>query len=161
MSEGSPEGRVESINVSGGGVPKSGRLEAWVSRNGLYGDTQGNQKLHGGPDRAVCVFSAELIEALRNEGHPIGFGTTGENLTVAGVDWATVVPGTAWKAGDAILEITSYTAPCKTIQNSFSDKRYKRISQKVNSGWSRVYARVLQEGKVRVGALFTAVSLLK
>ena|SRR5687767_4815345 len=154
-------GRVESINVSGGGVPKTSRREAWISRNGVYGDAQANRKIHGGPDRAVCIYAVEVIEALQNEGHPIGFGTTGENLTVSGIDWALVVPGTIWKAGDSVLEMASYTAPCKTIRDSFSDKRYKRISQKVNPGWSRVYARVLEEGRVRVGSGFIAVSLLK
>lgn len=154
-------GRVESINVSGGGVPKSGRLEAWISRNGVYGDSQANRKLHGGPERAVCIFAVERIEALQREGHPIGFGTTGENLTVSGVDWDLVVPGTVWAAGHSVLEIASYTAPCKTIRDSFSDKRYKRISEKINPGWSRVYARVIKEGRVRVGAAFISVSLLK
>lgn len=154
-------GRIEAINVSGGGVPKTGRREVWISRDGVYGDAQANRKLHGGPERAVCIYSAELIGLLQNEGHPIAFGTTGENLTVAGVEWARVVPGTVWRAGDAVLEIASYTAPCRTIRHSFSDGRYKRISQKVNPGWSRVYARVLQVGRARVGADFAAVSLLK
>lgn len=162
MSEAPGEaGRIESINVSGGGVPKTSRVEAWISRNGVYGDSQADQKLHGGPERAVCIYTVELIEALQNEGHPIAFGTTGENLTVSGVDWELVVPGSVWKAGESVLEITSYTAPCKTIRDSFSDKRYKRIAQKVNPGWSRIYARVLEEGRVRVGAGFVAVSLLK
>ena len=162
MSELLPDGgRVESINVSGGGVPKSGRREAWISRTGVYGDAQADRKLHGGPERAVCIYSVELIEALQSEGHPIGFGTTGENLTVSGVDWTSVEPGTIWRAGDSVLQIASYTAPCKTIRDSFLDKRYKRISQKVNPGWSRVYARVLEEGRVRVGSGFIAVSLLK
>lgn len=162
MSAGAGEvGRIESINVSGGGVPKSPRPEAWISRNGVYGDSQADRKLHGGPERAVCIYSAEVIEALRQEGHPIEFGTTGENLTVSGVDWGRVMPGTVWRAGEAVLEIASYTAPCKTIRDSFADKRYKRISQKVNPGWSRVYARVSEEGRVRVGNAFAAVSLLK
>ena len=156
-----PVGRVESINVSGGGVPKSTRVDAWISRNGVYGDAQANRRLHGGPERAVCIYALELIEALRTEGHPITIGTTGENLTIAGLDWALVEPGTVWRAGDSVLEIASYTAPCKTIRDSFLDKRYKRISHKVNPGWSRVYARVLEEGRVRVGSAFRAVSLLK
>jgi len=154
-------GRIESINVSEGGVPKEARPEAWISRNGVHGDSHTDLRFHGGPDRAVCIFSREIIEALRREGHPIGPGTTGENLTVSGIDWATVVPGTVWQAGDSVLEIASYTSPCKTIQDSFTDKRYKRIAQKVNPGWSRVYARVREEGQVRVGAGFTAVSVLK
>lgn len=154
-------GRIESINVSGGGVPKSSRPEAWISRSGVYGDAQADRRLHGGPERAVCIYSVEVIRALQNEGHPIGFGTTGENLTISGVEWNLVVPGTVWRAGDSVLEVASYTAPCKTIRDSFIDKRYKRISQKVNPGWSRVYARVLEDGRVRVGAGFVAVSLLK
>ena len=155
------DGRIESINVSGGGVPKVFRPEAWISRNGMYGDNQANRKLHGGPERAVCIYSLELIQALQAEGHPVRVGTTGENLTVSGLDWEAVVPGTVWRAGDALLEVASYTAPCKTIRDSFVDKRYKRISQKVNPGWSRVYARVLEEGRVRAGDGFVAVSLLK
>ena len=158
---GADRGVVESINVSGGGVPKVGRPEVWISRLGVYGDAQADRKLHGGPERAVCIYSAEIIKALQAEGHPIGLGTTGENLTVFGADWAGVAPGSVWRAGGAVLEIASYAAPCKTIRDSFSDKRYKRISQKVNPGWSRVYARVLEEGRVRVGDVFVAVSLLK
>lgn len=158
---GATDGRIESINVSGGGVPKVFRPEAWISRNGVYGDAQADRRLHGGPDRAVCIYSLDVIRALRAEGHPVGVGATGENLTVSGVDWELVVPGSVWRAGDALLEVASYTAPCKTIRDSFSDKRYKRISQKVNPGWSRVYARVLEEGRVRAGDCFVAVSLLK
>jgi MOSC domain-containing protein YiiM len=154
-------GRIESINVSGGGVPKVSRPEAWISSNGVYGDAQADRRLHGGPDRAVCIYSLEVIRALQNEGHPVGVGTAGENLTISGVSWELVAPGTVWRAGAALLEVASYTAPCKTIRDSFTDKRYKRISQKVNPGWSRVYARVLEEGRVRAGDAFVAVSLLK
>ena len=155
------DGRIESINVSGGGVPKVSRPEAWISRNGVYGDNQADRKHHGGPDRAVCIYAIEVIQALQAEGHPVGVGGTGENLTVSGLNWELVAPGTVWRAGDALLEVASYTAPCKTIRDCFLDKRYKRISQKVNPGWSRVYARVLEEGRVRAGSAFVAVSLLK
>lgn len=161
MEVAAASGRIESINVSGGGVPKVSRPEAWISRNGVYGDAQANRKLHGGPDRAVCIYAIEVIRALQAEGHPVGVGTTGENLTISGVSWELVAPGTIWRAGDALLEVASYTAPCKTIRDSFADKRYKRIAYKVNPGWSRVYARVIEEGRVRAGAGFVAVSLLK
>jgi MOSC domain-containing protein YiiM len=49
------------------------------------------------------------------------------------------------------LEITSYAAPCGSIRASFAGGRFKRISQKVNPGESRLYARVLREGRVRAG----------
>lgn len=71
----------------------------------------------------------------------------GENLTLFGLDWAQVLPGSRLKLGESVLlEITAYTSPCKTITDSFADGYYNRISQKLNPGWSRVYARVLQPG---------------
>ena len=53
--------------------------------------------------------------------------------------------------GDAILEVTGFTKPCQTIRDSFMHERFIRLSQKHYPGWSRVYARVLREGMVRVG----------
>ena len=68
-----------------GGVPKRSVLEAAVVKTGIEGDRQQNLKMHGGPDRAVCLFSLELLERLQDEGHPIGAGSSGENLTLAGL----------------------------------------------------------------------------
>ncbi len=144
-------GSIESINVSGGGVPKLPVARAVVSVHGVEGDSQADKRHHGGPDRAVCVYSWELIEALRAEGHPIDPGAAGENLTIAGLDWQTIMPGTRLRAGTALLEVTSYTVPCRTIRRAFIEERFTRISQQTNPGWSRVYARVLVEGEVSRG----------
>jgi MOSC domain-containing protein YiiM len=148
-------GKVFSINCSEGGVPKLPVPEALVSVSGVFGDSQNNRKHHGGPDRAVCLFSLERIRALQEEGHPIGTGTTGENLTISGLDWDLVIPGSILEMGDAILEVTSYTTPCRTIRESFIDWRFMRMSHKHHPGWSRVYARVLKEGMVRNGDMVT------
>jgi MOSC domain-containing protein YiiM len=147
----SDRGLVFSVNASQGGVPKLPVGEAMVTAFGLDSDSQRNLKIHGGPDRAVCIFSLERILALQAEGHPIGTGTTGENLTVSELEWDLVVPGTLLEAGDALLEIVTYTVPCRTIRESFLDEKFSRLSQKHYPGWSRVYARVLREGLVRVG----------
>jgi MOSC domain-containing protein YiiM len=123
-----------------------------VSRLGLVGDAQDDTKHHGGPDRAVCVYSLERIRALQTEGHPIDLGTVGENVTIEGIDWELVVPGAQMRLGDhVVLEIASFTDPCKTIKASFVDGRFIRIAQKLHPGWSRVYARVLAEGEIRFG----------
>ena len=145
-------GRIASLNISNGGVPK-GRIDgAQVSRLGLQKDVQRDTKGHGGPERAVCVYSLERIRALQAEGHPIDMGTVGENITVEGIDWDLVVPGTRIRLGErVILEVASYTDPCKTIRESFIDGRFVRISQKLHPGWSRVYTRVLSEGHIRSG----------
>ena len=144
-------GTVFSINTSPGGVPKLPVSEAMVTATGLDSDSHSNLKYHGGVDRAVCIYSIERILALQEEGHPIGTGSTGENLTVTGLDWDLVVPGSSLEVGEALLEIVSYTTPCRTIRDSFSGEKFSRISQKHFPGWSRVYARVLEEGTIRQG----------
>lgn len=144
----SASGVVLLVNVSAGGVPKEPIDRTTVRPGGVDGDRQRNLKYHGGPLRAVCIYSMELIEALRREGHPIAPGTAGENLTLSGVDWSLVTPGSLLRAGDAELRITSYTDPCRTISASFAGGRFGRISQKTNPGWSRVYAEVLREGQI-------------
>ena len=145
-------GTVMSINVSGGGVPKRCVTDAKVSRLGLHNDAHNDTKGHGGPDRAVCIFSLEKIRNLQQEGHPIDVGTAGENVTVEGIDWSLVLPGARMRLGkEVLLEIASFTSPCKTIKASFVDGRFSRISEKLYPGWSRVYARVLSEGEIHSG----------
>ncbi len=145
-------GILASINVSGGGVPKGRISRAKVSRLGLQNDAQNDTKHHGGPERAVCVYSLERIRVLQAEGHPIDVGTVGENVTVEGIDWDLVVPGTRLRLGkEVLLEVASFTSPCKTIKESFIDGRFVRISQKLYPGWSRVYAMVLAEGEIHAG----------
>ena len=153
MSSGRPPyPHVHRINVSDGGVPKQPVLEARVTEKGVEGDRQRNLKVHGGADRAVCLYSLELLERLQDEGHPIDAGSSGENLTVAGLEWELIQPGVVLSVGpDLLLEVKSYTGPCSQNASWFRDGDYQRISQKKNPGWSRVYARVLRDGVVRPG----------
>jgi MOSC domain-containing protein YiiM len=151
-----PHPHVHQISVSDGGVPKRPVFEAKVGKTGVGGDRQENLKFHGGPDRAVCLYSLELIERLQDEGHPIDVGLSGENLTIAGLEWDLVKPGAVLSLGpDLQLEVTSYTSPCSKNGRWFRDDDFSRISQNANPGWSRVYARVLREGIVRPGDTVT------
>jgi MOSC domain-containing protein YiiM len=85
--------RVVQVNVNPeGGVPKLPVSEAFVGVYGVQGDLQRDVFFHGGPLRAVCLYSLELIEALQAEGHPITPGSTGENLTLSGLDWDWLAP---------------------------------------------------------------------
>lgn len=145
-------GHVHSINVSLGGVPKLPVAAVRVGIGGLSGDAQRDLRHHGGPDRAVCLWSLQVIEALRREGHPVEVGSTGENLTVSGLAWERLGPGSRLRVGEhVLLEITGYATPCRTIWGSFRFRRYGRISQKKHPGQSRLYARVLEAGEVRQG----------
>ena len=147
-------GRVVQINVAPeGGVPKRPVLAALLTAHGVAGDRQLDLKHHGGPERAVCLFGQERIAALAAEGHPIAPGSTGENLTIAGLAWDELQPGSRLAIGDGvILEISGPAPPCNTIAASFCDGAFTRISDKRHPNWSRLYARVLVEGLVREGA---------
>jgi MOSC domain-containing protein YiiM len=139
--------RIAQISVSPGGVPKLPVAAARVTTLGLEGDAQRDHEHHGGPDRALCLFSQERIRTLQAEGHPITPGSIGENLTIEGIDWNRVSPGAYLRLGEAVVaQVTRYTAPCFNITASFRHRDYSRVSQTRHPGDSRVYARVLREG---------------
>jgi MOSC domain-containing protein YiiM len=150
--------RIVQISVSPGGVPKRAVPSARVTTQGVEGDAQRDREHHGGPDRALCLYSHERILALQAEGHPISPGSIGENLTIEGLDWSRVTPGSCLRLGtDVLAQVTTYTAPCLNITASFRDRDHSRVSQKRHPGDSRVYARVLREGSLGSG---DAVQLL-
>jgi MOSC domain-containing protein YiiM len=145
--------RVVQVNVNpDGGVPKYPVSSAEVTVNGVTGDRQRDRRNHGGPSRAVSLYSHDLIQALQAEGHAITPGSAGENLTIEGLDWPALQVGDRLRIGRRLrIEITGYAAPCENIIDSFAGGKFIRISQKVNPGWSRLYARVLDEGTVHEG----------
>ncbi|CAN5847097.1 MOSC domain-containing protein [soil metagenome] len=144
-------GRVHQINVSGGGVPKLPVDEAQITFSGVSGDRQADLRYHGGPDQKVCLYSLEVIEGLRAEGHPIDPGSAGENLTLSGFDWTRVTPGAQLRIGQALIEVTYPAVPCAKNARWFKDGKFSRILESRHPGWSRMYGRVLEEGHVAVG----------
>ena len=145
-------GRIVQLSVSPGGVPKRPLPEARVTALGLEGGAHRDLEHHGGPERAVCLFSLERIHALQAEGHPIVPGAIGENVTVEGLDWSRVAPGSRLQLGaEVVIEVTRYTTPCMNIAPAFKGGHFARVSEKRHPGDSRVYARVLQTGTVRAG----------
>jgi MOSC domain-containing protein YiiM len=149
---------IVQVNVSTSGVPKLPVLAAEVTALGIVGDGHNDSKNHGGPDRALCLFSLERIAAMAKEGHATTPGAVGENVTVQGLDWDLVVPGSKLQLGSILVEITRYTTPCKTNERWFMNGDFNRMHQNVHPGWSRVYARVLEPGTIRPG---DPVELLK
>jgi MOSC domain-containing protein YiiM len=154
-------GEVAAINVSRGGVPKSAVAEAEIGPAGVVGDGQKVRRHHGRPSQALCLWSLEVVEALAGEGHPIVPGGAGENLTLAGLDWAALRPGVRLVLGDGpdapVAEITGWTEPCTTIADCFSDRGFRRIDHSLRPGWSRAYAAVVRGGPVRAGARVTVL----
>lgn len=149
-------GRVTQVSTSRGGVPKravDGSVE--VGYAGLAGDRQDDREHHGRPMQAVCLWSAEVIAALRAEGHPVTAGAAGENLTVTGLDWAGLRPGARLAVGAGerplLLALTGWAVPCSKNAPWFRDGDFRRMAHDRHPGWSRAYARVLRPGPVRAG----------
>ena len=133
-------------------MPKHAVDRAQVTVSGIAGDAHRNREHHGGPDRAICLYTVEAIRALAAEGHAVRAGTLGENVTVEGLDWAAIAPGARLQLADEVLlEITRYTTPCVNIRAAFVGGDFARVSQKRHPGFSRVYARVVREGIIRTG----------
>ena len=149
---GMADGRLLQVNVSPGGVPKRAVPTARITTGGVEGDRQQAITVHGGPHRAVSLLGIEAIRRVAAEGHPIGPGTTGENLTTEGFDVSALPLGTRLAIGDEVeLELSAPTNPCRTIRHSFKDLRFGRLSMSTHPTDSRMYARVLREGTVRPG----------
>ncbi len=144
-------GTVAQISTSDGGVPKVAVSSADIGPRGVLGDRQADRKHHGRPFQALCLWSTDVIDALRAEGHPIHPGAAGENLTVSGLDWSAVRPGVRLRVGSVLLEVTYPTSPCRKNARWFIDGDFNRMHDSKHPGWSRMYARVLEEGLVRTG----------
>lgn len=144
-------GAVVQLNVSDGGVPKLPVDELAVSRRGATGDRQAARQHHGRPFQALCLWSTEVIDGLRSEGHPIAPGLAGENITVAGVDWAALRPGVRLRIGEVLAEVSAWATPCKKNAAWFVNRDFNRMDHGRHPGWSRAYAWVREPGRIRPG----------
>lgn len=135
------------INTSPGGMPKRPIDAAKVTRDGVAGDWQKNRKYHGGPDRAVCLFSEELYGWLREQGVKGLFnGSIGENFTTRGIDLMSLRPGDRLRVGrECVIELTDVREPCRQLKKW--DARFPKLILG-RSGW---LARVTVEGEVKPG----------
>ena len=88
-----------------GGAPKPSVSILDIRANGCIGDYQRDKKHHGGPNRAVCIFSQDVIEDLNSEGHPIKAGDCGENIVFSGLDWNSLRPGDQLELVIAFLKL--------------------------------------------------------
>ncbi len=142
---------LAQLNISAGGMPKLPVLSGVLTADGLEEDWQLNRKYHGGPDRAVCVYSVELYAALREEGVQVYPGQLGENFTTKGIDLCGLAVGDRLLVGGCVIELTSVRAPCRQLNRWHAD--LMRLI-KGRSGW---LARVVVGGPVVSGDTISLV----
>ena len=150
-------GTVAQLNVSGGGVPKASVPAVEVGPRGIMGDVQRTRLHHGRAWQALCLWSSEVIARLQTEGHPIAAGCAGENITVSGLDWRDVRTGVRLRIGEVLCETSLYALPCASNAPWFLDRRFVRMHHDTEDGVSRIYASVLEPGRIATGDTVTIV----
>jgi MOSC domain-containing protein YiiM len=151
-------GEVVQINISPGGLPKFPVSEGLISTFGIEGDVQAHPKIHGGPRKAILLIASEVVDELAARGYPVFYGALGENLTTRGIPIRDLRIGDRLRAGDALLEITQPRGPCtaldafgESLKTEVYDTRVKALDpESPRWGMSGFYARVIEEGVVRV-----------
>jgi MOSC domain-containing protein YiiM len=144
-------GTVQGLFRSRGGVPKHAVETVEVGARGVMGDVQKTRQHHGRPWQALCVWSAEVVNRLHTEGHPIVPGSAGENISIGGLDWDVVLPGSKLTIGPVVVELSLYALPCAKNAQWFADRNFERIHHRTERGVSRIYGSVLHGGPIRVG----------
>ncbi len=134
-----------------GGVPKLPVDTLVVTDTGCVGDRQNDLKHHGGPTRAVCLLLDSVLSRLISEGHPIGPGSTGENILIDGLEPDSFTTGVVLDFETVTLEITGPAPPCKTIKASFLNEGFTALSHKRDASQTRWYASVVKAGTLNVG----------
>ena len=131
--------------------PVTGPLR--LERLDLDGDEQADLTVHGGPDKAVCVYPADHFPFWRQTlARPdLTAGAFGENFTVAGIVESTVCLGDVFEIGDAVVEVSQPRAPCWKLGRKWERLDLpKLVLREGRTGW---YFRVLQPGIVSPGGV--------
>lgn len=152
-------GAIIQISISRGGIPKRAVREAVLTPLGIEGDAHAHPEIHGGPQKAVLLMTAESIDELSALGYPVRYGALGENLTVRGIDRRLLRAGQRYRVGSAMIELTGIRVPCSTQDIYGPEIKVEIYDPQVEAGdftsprWaeSGFYAAVVEPGLVRVG----------
>jgi MOSC domain-containing protein YiiM len=127
-------------------VPVTGRVR--LNTNNLDGDEQADLSVHGGPDKAICVYSADHFSAWSTTLHSAncGPGSFGENFSVSGLTEHTVFLGDVYQVGTSMVQVSQPRGPCWKLARRWRRMDLPRLVLKTGrTGW---YFRVLQPGYV-------------
>lgn len=129
--------------------PVSGPIA--VGRINLDGDRQADLVNHGGPDKAICAYSADHYDHWRRalDISPFVHGAFGENFTIRRLTEEDVCIGDVYAIGNVRVQVSQPRQPCWKLARKW---RIKDLAERViasgRTGW---YFRVLDEGTVAPG----------
>lgn len=129
--------------------PTPGRV--WLGYEGFTGDEQADRRVHGGVDKAVCVYPAEHYPYWISVFPEVSFahGAFGENLTIEGLTEGNVCVGDRYRCGESLVEVSQPREPCWKLARRWKIKAFPALVVKV--GFTGYYFRVLKHGFVTNG----------
>lgn len=110
-----------------------------------------DRRYHGGEWKA-CYMYSEIHYSFWREQYPeldANYGLFGENLTIEGLKEDEVFIGAQYKVGEAIVQVSQPRQPCYKLGIRFGDQGVLKTF--IDTNYSGVYFKVLEEGKVEVG----------
>lgn len=133
------------------GIVKSG-VDGAVALGelGLDGDEQADLVFHGGPDKAICVYSLAHYPHWEDVlGRKLPHGSFGENFSVAGLSENDVHIGDAFAVGGAVVQISQPRQPCWKLAMRWGLEELPLLV--TETGATGFYFRTLEGGAVSAG----------
>lgn len=148
-------GKVQTA-IYKGKEAKSGITKSPVERAvrltklGFEGDEQADLEHHGGPDKAICVYSYEHYPHWEEVlGRSLDYGAFGENFTLGKINEHDVRVGDLFRIGSAVVQVSQPRQPCWKLAMKWGLDELPLLV--TNSGATGFYFRVAETGEVRVG----------
>ena len=150
-------------HVESGFVKESMSEPVWLSGTNLAGDEQADKRVHGGVEKAVCVYPLEHYPYWEERlGRELPEAAFGENFSTEGLTESNVCIGDVFRVGDrdwgAVVQVSQPRQPCFKLGARHGMPELVLWVQE--TGLTGFYFRVLQEGVVRAGDEITLVERL-
>ncbi len=145
-------GKVQAAMYKGkeakSGIAKSSVEQAvQLTKLGFEGDEQADLVHHGGPDKAICVYSYDHYPHWEKVlGHRLDYGAFGENFTVERLSERDVRVGDIYRIGSATVQVSQPRQPCWKLAMRWGLDELPLLV--TNSGATGFYFRVLETGVV-------------
>ena len=129
----------------------------YLQPNDVKNDDVIDRRYHGGEYKACYLYGYEQYNHWRElfPDKELPMGMFGENLTVSGLDETVLCIGSAYKIGEAIVQISEPREPCFKLGIRFEDQGV--LKHFIRSTYCGTYVSVLQSGHVNAGDRFEPV----
>ncbi|MCF6350087.1 MAG: MOSC domain-containing protein [Flavobacteriaceae bacterium] len=123
----------------------------YLGKEDVKNDAVVDRKYHGGENMAVYAFGKNNYGYFEELYPNLDFtnGMFGENLTIDNLDETKIKIGDTFKINNTIIQVSQPRLPCATLGYRFGSQ--KIVKQFLNTTFSGIYFRVLQEGSVKKG----------